>query len=166
MLFDIGKEGIMRRKKIGVKDFYGSVDITDPCYDKDVWCRMNNVRIKEGEYTCLAWYQAEKGNYNGIPYNYKVVGIIGIYLNGRIPNQNTMKEIGSICVDAGMAGFFHNKPDYDDNAWNNFCDRLHDGNVWIIEDGFYSLSGYGDGCYSVYSQEQEGEVVALEIRFL
>ena len=50
------------------------------CYDKDVWCRMNNVRIKEGEYTCLAWYQAEKGNYNGIPYNYKVVGIIGIYL--------------------------------------------------------------------------------------
>lgn len=28
----------MRRKKIGVMDFHGSVDITDPCYDKDVWC--------------------------------------------------------------------------------------------------------------------------------
>lgn len=27
----------MRRKIIGVKDFHSSVDITDPCYNKDVW---------------------------------------------------------------------------------------------------------------------------------
>lgn len=40
----------MRKTKIGVMDFHGSVDITDPCYDKDVWCRMNNVKISEGEY--------------------------------------------------------------------------------------------------------------------
>lgn len=38
----------MRRKKIGVMDFHGSVDITDPCYDRDTWCRMNDVKIKEG----------------------------------------------------------------------------------------------------------------------
>lgn len=29
----------MRRKQIGVMDFHGSVDITDPCYEKEVWCR-------------------------------------------------------------------------------------------------------------------------------
>lgn len=40
----------MRKTKIGVMDFHGSVDITDPCYNKDVWCRMNNVKISEGEY--------------------------------------------------------------------------------------------------------------------
>lgn len=26
----------MRKTKIGVMDFHGSVDITDPCYDKDL----------------------------------------------------------------------------------------------------------------------------------
>ena len=25
----------MRKTKIGVMDFHGSVDITDPCYDKE-----------------------------------------------------------------------------------------------------------------------------------
>ena len=48
----------MRKTKIGVMDFHGSVDITDPCYDKDVWCRMNNVKISEGEcLLCLASYR-------------------------------------------------------------------------------------------------------------
>ena len=52
----------MRRKKIGVMDFHGSVDITDPCYDKDVWCRMNDVKISDGEYTCNVWHHTDKGN--------------------------------------------------------------------------------------------------------
>lgn len=38
----------MRRKQIGVMDFHGSVDITDPCYEKEVWCRMNGVKIRTG----------------------------------------------------------------------------------------------------------------------
>lgn len=41
----------MRRKKIGTMDFHGSVDITDPCYDRDVWCRMADVKIRNGVYT-------------------------------------------------------------------------------------------------------------------
>lgn len=42
----------MRRKKIGTMDFHGSVDITDPCYNRDVWCRMTDVKIRNGVYTC------------------------------------------------------------------------------------------------------------------
>ena len=80
----------MRRKKIGVMDFHGSVDITDPCYSNDVWCRMNDVQIQKGEYTCLVWYHTDKGEHNGKPYSYKVVGIIGIYLDGRVPQQKEM----------------------------------------------------------------------------
>ena len=53
----------MRRKKIGVMDFHGSVDITDPCYDKDVWCRMNDVKISDGEYACYVWLHTDKGRY-------------------------------------------------------------------------------------------------------
>lgn len=124
----------MRRKKIGAMDFHGSVDITDPCYNRDVWCRMNDVKIHDGSYTCIAWYQTDKGEYDGKPYSYKVVGILGIYLDGIIPCQKEMKEIGSIGVDAGLAGFFHNKPDYDDEAWSAFCDRVAHGDVWLMED--------------------------------
>ena len=92
----------MRRKKIGVVDFHGSVDITDPCYDKDVWCRMNDVKISDGEYTCNVWHHTDKGTYkDGTPYSYILVGAIGIYRNGDIPRQKDMEKIGSM-VDAEM----------------------------------------------------------------
>lgn len=77
-----------------------------------------------------------------------------------------MEEIGSIGVDAGLAGFFHNKPDYSDEEWGEFCDRVRNGDAWLIEDGFYSSSGYGDGCYGVYAYKQDGAITALELRFL
>ena len=157
----------MRKTKIGVMDFHGSVDITDPCYDKDVWCRMNNVEISEGEYACYVWRHTDKGKYeDGTPYSYLLVGAIGIYRNGDIPRQKDMEEIGSIGVDAGLAGFFHNKPDYSDEEWGRFCDRVHNGDAWLTEDGFYSSSGYGDGCYGVYAYKQDGAITALELRFL
>ena len=98
----------MRKKTIGKLSFGPTVDITDPCYDRDVWCRMNKVSIKQGSYTCVVW--SEDGR----------VGIIGIYLDGKIPKQSAMKTIGEIGVDAGLAGFFFDKPDYDNAAWNNF----------------------------------------------
>lgn len=135
----------MRRKKIGTMDFHGSVDITDPCYNRDVWCRMTDVKIRNGVYTCIAWHHKDKGTFdNGEPYCYDVIGIIGIYLDGVIPCQKDMKEIGSIGVDAGLAGFFHNKPDYTDDEWAAFCDRVRHGDAWLIKEGFYSSSGYGD----------------------
>ena len=99
-------------------------------------------------------------------HSYLLVGAIGIYRNGDIPRQKDMEEIGSIGVDAGLAGFFHNKPDYSDEEWGRFCDRVRNGDAWLIEDGFYSSSGYGDGCYGVYAYKQDGAITALELRFL
>ncbi|MDD4509350.1 MAG: hypothetical protein PHY23_00295 [Oscillospiraceae bacterium] len=157
----------MRRKEIGVMDFHGSVDITDPGYSKDTWCRMNDVKIRDGNYTCVIWQHTDKCKHaDGTQYSYKLVGIIGIYLNGSIPHEKRMEKIGSIGVDAGLAGFFHNKPDYDDKAWDIFCEQLANRNVWLTEEGFYSSSGYGDGCYGVFAHKQNNEIVAIEIRFL
>ena len=65
-----------------------------------------------------------------------------------------------------MAGFFHDKPDYSDETWSKFCDRVCHGDAWLTEDGFYSCSGHGDGGYGVYAYEKDGEITALEIRFL
>lgn len=128
--------------------------------------------IEEQSKTAQLQFLAENGFdvvpyvYNGEPYCYDVIGIIGIYLDGVIPCQKEMKEIGSIGVDAGLAGFFHNKPDYTDDEWAAFCDRVRHGDAWLIKEGFYSSSGYGDGCYGVYAYEQGGEITAIEIRFL
>ena len=155
----------MRRRKVGVKHFGGIVDITDPCYDKDVWCRMT-AEVKDGEYYCNIWSNTEKEIYDGEEFKDTRVGVIGIYLDGIIPPQRQMECIGEIGVDAGLAGFFMNKPDYNDDEWNAFCNSICKGNAWIKDEGFFSSSGYGDGVYPVYAYKHNGEIIALEIRFL
>lgn len=155
----------MRRKLIGRRHFGGSIDITDPCYDRDTWCRMN-ANVKDGEYDCYIWRHTDHIEYDGKKFDDTRVGVIGIYLNGIIPPQESMKEIGSIGVDAGLAGFFENKPDYTDEQWKAFCDSIRKGDAWMKDEGFFSSSGYGDGCYGVYASEMNGEIVAVEIRFM
>lgn len=156
----------MKKKTIGKMKLQGCVDITDPCYSKDVWCRMNGVKVKPGEYTCVVWYQNEDNTAGDSAC--KIVGIIGIYLAGVIPTQKSMERIGNIGVDAGLAGFFHNKPDFSNEEWKSFCDKLwkNDTSAWLDSYGFYSASGYGDGEYDVYAFKANGEIVSLEIRFL
>ena len=156
----------MRRKKIGIKDFGGSVDITDPCYDRDVWCRMDNIPIKTGKYSCYIWNQKERYELDGELHVSNIVGILGIYLNGIIPSQKSMKRIGSIGVDAGLAGFFHNKPDFTDAQWAAFCDQIKVGDAWLTDLGFFSTSGHGDGGYDVFASKTNGDITALEIRFV
>ena len=152
----------LAKKEIGWHDFHRSVDITDPCYDKDVWCRKNDVKIADGEYLCITWIYRKRGKHPD-----RRVSIIGIYLNGDIPGQDDMEIIGEIGVDTGLAGFFHNKPDYTDTEWSEFCNKIQDGDEWLTEEGFWSSSGYGDGCYSVYaSKNEQGVINALEIRFI
>lgn len=152
----------LAKKIIGWHDFHGSVDITDPGYDKDTWCRKNDVKIADGEYLFVTWIYRKRGKHPD-----RRVSIIGIYLDGNIPGQNYMEDIGLIGVDAGMVGFFHNKPDYTDNEWSNFCNSLGNEDEWLTEEGFWSSSGYGDGCYSVYATKNEqGIINALEIRFI
>ncbi len=155
----------MRKKLIGRKHFEGIIDITDPCYDRNVWCRMN-ATVKSGEYDCRVWYQKEKYELDGEIKEYRTVGIIGIYLDGIIPYPRQMELIGEIGVDAGLAGFFMNKPDYNDDEWHEFCASIRKGDAWIKDEGFFSRSGHGDGEYYVYACKQEGEITALEIRFV
>ena len=161
------KNGVfnMRKKLIGRKHFEGLIDITDPCYDKDVWCRMT-ATVKAGTYECRVWRDTEKHQFGDEEYTYKTVGIIGIYLDGYIPQQKKMENIGSIGVDAGMAGFFMDKPDYTDEQWAELCQLVEKGDAWIIDEGFFSTSGWGDGYYDVYAYKQNNEIIALEIRFM
>ena len=141
--------------------FKGPVDVTDPGYDRDVWCRINDLQVEEGDYDCIA-VLADEGLW-GI-----CVKRIGIYLDGKIPRRRAMKYVGNIGVDAGLAGFFMNKPDFTDEEWIRFCDEMiSDGCAWTIDDGFFSESGYGDGSYDLYGHYNENGVLdALELVFI
>ena len=156
-------------KKVGMRIFdERPVTATDPCYDADTWCTVKGIRVKPGDYECVAWHgrlsytdpETKKR------HRYRRVFCCGIYLNGDRKDQEDFEEIGEIGVDAGLAGFFQDKPDYDNEAWEEFCDFLREDNYLITDEGFVTQSGYGDGCYPVFAAKNEnGEIVALEIRF-
>lgn len=149
-------------KEIAVMHFEGEVDITDPRYDKDVWCRMK-VTVEPGEYHCVAW------EFDGGSWGTRV-GIISIMRDDDKETIFEVEEIGDIGVDAGLAGFFMNKPDYSETEWHSFCERFFgtrekpkNGNAWVCEYGFFSSTGYGDGVYPVYAYKKDGKIWGLEI---
>ena len=168
----------------------GIVDITDPCYDKDTRCRINNIKVKLGTYRCRYWMGAEleekdieetkslakefnRDEEEMLEMERRDIQgrcfVIEIQLKGRAFQLNSpqWEEIGRIGVDAGLAGFFWNKPDFTDEKWSAFCDSLDfDKSVWLREEmGFFCSSGYGDGYYSVYAIKEKGEIIALKICF-
>ena len=156
------------------------VDITDPCYDNDVWCRVT-VPCKSGKYICCfekakdAFFEdCERVSKCAIIHNDYSDGIIqnptSLCFSEIINNNNLDVKTYEIGVDAGLAGFFNNKPDFDDDEWSEFCDNLHDIDTALFEsddceEGFFTSSGYGDGGYEVNCFFHEGKFVAGVIDF-
>lgn len=132
------------------------VDITDPCYDKDVWCRMT-TKCEPGEYQGFA--EVVNGEYG------TRVSSLCIIKKGANCSLKEYECIGSIGVDAGLAGFFNNKPDFNDEEWREFCAHLDfsKDQTWNDHNGIYSESGYGDGEYNVYANKDRN---AFTIRFI
>lgn len=141
---------------VGEIELNGTVDITDPCYDKDVWCRMT-ADCDAGLYK---GYIELVDDDNGWGTR---VSSISIFKGNKIWNIEEMKLIGTIGVDAGLAGFFNNKKDFNDKEWEEFCSKISDGEAWCLYDGIFSSSGYGDGVYNVYANE---ELSAFTIVFI
>ena len=127
------------------------LDVTDPCYDASVWCRTQ-VDVTPGKYVYMIKIRQER--------NYEVVASLRIRLKNAKGGVRFLREIGAIGVDAGLAGFFENKPDYDDENWKSVCEELlKAGNPTILQtakesvfgcNGIVVSSGYGDGAYPVY----------------
>lgn len=151
-----------RTVKAGTFDFGGSVDVTDPCYDHRVWCRLNGIRIAEGKYACIV-RRRDCGIWG------ERTAAIGIYREGSPePRPGDAELIGSIGVDSGMAGFFHDKKDFSNEEWDSFCSLASERrDAWIAYGGFFSSSGYGDGGYDVYAcRDNDGEIIGMEIVFI
>lgn len=141
----------------GEIEFQGNkLDVTDPCYDSDVWCR-EQVFITPGKYIYTVKIKQER--------NYEVVSQLRIRRKNAKGGIRSFRDVGSIGVDAGLAGFFENKPDYKDGAWKKVIDLVLKAEQPVVlktskEDAFgcngvVVSSGYGDGLY--YIREIIGE---------
>lgn len=155
----------VEREIVGSKVFGPKIEITDPCYDHSVWCRMNDVEIVPGTYDCVVDIADE-----GV-WGHRVAHIMIFHesIGDAIWDEviSEMSPIGDIGVDAGLAGFFENKPDYTDEEWHDFCNAIEKGQCWIFDEGFFSSSGYGDGGYTVWAAyDRNGTINALEIEFI
>lgn len=152
---------------VGFKEFTGPVTATDPGYDHDVWCVIHDINIKPGRYSLVVYYGKEyyedeqnKRHYYSLPY------ICAMYHESlAMYGRYKWRPIGSIGVDAGLAGFFQNKPDYNDEEWEDFCRKMR-GDYCITQEGFCTRSGIGDGVYDVYATyNDKNEIIGVEIRF-
>lgn len=160
----------------------GELEVTDPCYNKDVWCRVKLENVVNGTYDCYV-YSTNKGKY-GVR-----TAKIQLVLEGKDEEAaNKLKTAGIskvIGVDSGMAGFFVNKPDFDDEAWQEMCRFMFGEN--LDEPGFvagqpkgfyarsfdnggqgiWASSGWGDGEYPVMvARDDEGQIIGAEVKFL
>ena len=135
----------------------GKVDITDPGYEKDVWCRKT-TDCQPGDYTGYA-YIVDEEDWG------KRVARLSIFKDDKKIDLNNMELIGAIGVDAGMAGFFRDKPDYPDDKWHDFLvesgvfktkdEYDYSRNTYAIDYGLFSSSGFGDGVYEVYANKSK-----------
>ncbi len=145
----------------------GSIDVTDPCYDKEN--EEKKIRfslpIQNGKYDCLFTRKDQR------------VSSCSIVLNGvdesKLVNEWTV--VDTIFVDSGLAGFFIDKPDYTDKEWKSLCNELADKDkkssrdlhgVYMRKDAFFTSSGLGDGQYEVFISLRDDKIVAVKIQFI
>lgn len=142
----------------GTLDLPDNIDISDPCYDEDVWCRINRFPIPAGEYEC---YVLEASDDETQGWGRRIARC-GIRKTDREAEYYDRK--GMIGVDSGMAGFYccDNKLAFERilKEQASACD------VFLDEGYFVTSSGYGDGGYDVYAGYDNGEIVDVYIEFI
>lgn len=162
--------------EIGDFTFTGTVDATDPCYSRETyttkpWCGTADIPLVPGSYTGFADMVDTDGW--GTRCGRLVVVPSGAVQNGAVDDylrKLVQEEYGEVGVDAGLAGIFQNKPDFDDQcAWNNFCDVEVDfsSSYWVTSWGFCTSSGFGDGGYPLYAYRDDNDnIFGLEIVYI
>lgn len=187
-------EGLLIKKGTIVKKIKGKLtftstelDVTDPCYTEDTWCRIT-VPIEPGTYN----YEVRLSYQGDWGIRVKAIRIFkegskGLRLSKYYTGNKEDNPTGEVGVDSGMAGFFEKKPDYDRDGevdeWHILCNYEKKHNLYADEDnyplvveghkdtpvrceGIYSTSGYGDGTYYVKTLvDEDKKVCGYELKF-
>jgi len=155
-----------KTEEFGYIELSGKVVISDPCYDRDVWCMKTDFPVKPGPYKAQVTYSDEG------EFGVRVAAIALVHKEHEQMTLTGWKNIDAdIGVDSGQCGIFDNSiypqaKDHPDNAsFYDECCKLTLGKkqAGILKSrrGIVSSSGYGDGSYNLRTICQNDEHVAL-----
>ena len=149
--------------------------ITDPCYEKTVWCCGTLKNCNIGEWTSFIKYN-EGDN--------RVAEIITTFVNDSVDILDTIEEskwIDSgidVGVDSGQCGIFDDskypktKEELgewgDESSFYGKCCDLTDTyeKGGLLDFGAVSSSGYGDGSYTCLYAEKNDKISTIRIIFI
>ncbi len=171
----------------------GSMDVSDPCYEPDVWCRATVKNTAKGEWEGFASY-SDEGDWGT-----RVAMIVAKHKSCRhkvdLANDLAYDE-DKICwtsrwepvhaeigVDSGQCGIFDSEMygkseqftgipklpfECDDAFYANCCSlTLGKEQCGVIPSGIVSSSGYGDGVYDAFlHRNAKGVVDMIAVLFL
>lgn len=140
--------------------------VSDPCYSLDTWCTHTIKNARLGNWNPSI-------DYGPSSWGNRVHQITITHEDARKLFYKLVDE-AEIGVDSGQAGFFDkaNHPRVDaeyrdeSNFYKQICNQTVDENIAHSDWYAVSSSGYGDGSYSLYVAEENGEVVAAKIIFI
>lgn len=141
----------------------GFIQCMDPCYDND------SALCDKLKALCGVWEVKINVNKEG-----RVTSLVAIHES--VKNVKFNDDDWFHCgVDAGLFGFFDNKPDYTENEWNDILNsEILNSNFGVATEdnvfkcnGVWSSTGYGDGLYPLYYLEDSDKAAyALKIKYI
>ena len=151
----------MRLKRIHVGDIIfdtGKISVTDPCYEVGSYGRMDNVKIRPGKYHCYAYVGNDKDWGKRVWINQIICADSDAeaYAESLILQKKRFTRIGSIGVDAGLAGYLSSDTDLNaDSKWNAICDSMfNEDKLHIrtsVDDSYIlSIEGFGNGFWTEF----------------
>lgn len=153
--------GRTKYRKVGVLNIQsGKIDITDPGYNDDVWCRLNGIAVKPGKYICYA--ALNKGK-EVKEWGRRVASMSMVHVDAKMDRVIPMHNLGFVGVDAGLMSISEAgvKPNYSDETWSSIVGELskleekrgvvaHVKKFGAGKKQFWSSTGFGDGSYDVF----------------
>jgi hypothetical protein len=158
----------------GFIELSGKVVVSDPVYDRSVWCMATDITVKPGTYLT---YIVKKHDQK---FGFKAAEIVAIHTDW-VESEKEAWEPYDCCigVDSGQCGIFDDSIypangisrgefEDEDSFYGECCKlTLSDNQCGVLKSlkGVISSSGYGDGSYKLFCQYHGGERVALMVDF-
>lgn len=170
-------------KRIGKIKLGKDVCVSDPCYDRSVWCMTQLHNVFPGT------WEVEAGIGEIDSWGERIYILSLYHLNIPIKQREKLEwdEYGSLGVDSGQMSVFDDQyyrrkngsaeefeadQGYKEAFYGKCCDiTLSAAGVGIFSAGAEAVgvvtsSGCGDGTYPLYVATRGGEIVAMRISFM
>lgn len=157
------------------------VRVSDPCYERDVWCcgTVDHCKLGTWEAGVLKTDEGEWGTRCAVlAVRHKDTGPdFNVIRSGKVRKMTCkcVEQPFEVGVDSGQAGFFDDafyqdnsifkgmpepEHDYGDLWYNHACDiTLSERSAGVMPYGVVSSSGFGDGSYVCYTHKgSDGEI--------